>query len=319
MVLVLQVEDVRPHSESGPYADFEAPGYWWTETPCFSEGFGRVKLEGGYGFIDNTGKVVLQLYQNAKGFSEGLAAVADAEVGGRWGYIDKSGALVIPYQFQYAKNFSEGLARVMVKERWGYIDKSGHLVIPAVYDLATDFSGGRAEVRTPGDYGFVYAWIDQKGQRDNSYSSRPPWASKYDWVRPFSEGLAAVGYRGHGGFVDESGKLVLDLGPVLGDSFHEGLASALKGKHWGYINRQGKFIIKPQFKMAQGFSEGRAAVRMGNKWGYVDKAGQLVIPPQFNLPGQFSDGVACVQINESMSSYAYIDKTSRIIWRGPFF
>src|SRR5439155_26449391 len=99
MVLVLQVEDVRPHSESGPYANFEAPGYWWTETPCFSEGFGRVKLDGGYGFIDKTGKVVLQLYQNAMGFSEGLAAVADAEVAGRWGYIDKSGALVVPYQF----------------------------------------------------------------------------------------------------------------------------------------------------------------------------------------------------------------------------
>src|SRR2546430_14877336 len=117
-----QAEKAWSHSEHGPYVNFEAPGYWWAEVPCASEGLGRVKLDDGFGFIDKAGKVVLKGYKETKGFSEGLAAVADKE--GRWGYTDKVGSLVIPYQYEDAQNFSDGLARVLVKNRWGYIDKS---------------------------------------------------------------------------------------------------------------------------------------------------------------------------------------------------
>ena len=348
-VIVLRAEKAWSHSEHGPYANFEAPGFWWTETPCFSEGLGRVKLEKGFGFIDSSGKVVLKYYKDAKGFSEGLAAVMNQE--GRWGYIDKAGSLVIPYQFDGAENFSDGLARVQVKDRWGYLDKSGKLVIPALYDNnSSNFSGGRAYTRTTivtdsGRFEFMHAMIDKNGQIINtdfftrSFSEGLAYAwsltgegalinregrtialeQTYDWVREFSEGVAAVGFNGQGGFIDKTGKLVLKLGQVLADSFHEGLAPALKGKRWGYIDRQGKFIIGPQFDMAQEFSEGLAAVSLRGKWGYIDRFGKMRIPPKLHIPGKFADGLACVQIDESTELYAYIDKSGKIVWKGPFF
>ena len=60
--VVFHAEPGWAHSESGPYADFDAPGFQWTETPRFADGRGRISLGTGYGFIDATGKVVLQLY-----------------------------------------------------------------------------------------------------------------------------------------------------------------------------------------------------------------------------------------------------------------
>ena len=54
----------------------------------------------------------------ASDFSEGVAAV---QIKGKWGYINATGKLVIPAKFDNAGRFSEGLARVQVGDRWGYI------------------------------------------------------------------------------------------------------------------------------------------------------------------------------------------------------
>jgi len=63
----------------------------------------------------------------------GLTSVAEEALfpiyqGGKWGYIDKSGDYVINPQFDYAWDFSEGLARVRIGDRRGYIDKTGMFV-----------------------------------------------------------------------------------------------------------------------------------------------------------------------------------------------
>ena len=85
----------------------------------------------------------------AGNFSEGLAFVINGE--GKVGYIDKTGKLVIPYQYGTvegdAADFSEGLAWVSNGDgKIGYIDKTGKLVIPYQYSRAGDFSEGLARV-----------------------------------------------------------------------------------------------------------------------------------------------------------------------------
>ena len=49
--------------------------------------------------------------------------------------------------------YSEGLARVCNDYDWGFIDKSGTLVIPFKYDEAESFSGGMAKVKLNYKYG----------------------------------------------------------------------------------------------------------------------------------------------------------------------
>src|SRR5664280_1434644 len=46
------------------------------------------------------------------------------------------------------KSKPSGLYRVVVDGKWGFIDRTGALVIPATYDAAGDFSEGLAAVRS---------------------------------------------------------------------------------------------------------------------------------------------------------------------------
>ena len=65
---------------------------------------------------------------------------------GKYGYIDKTGRLVILCKYDLAFNFHEGLAIVVKSRKCGYIDKTGREIVPCEYDEACDFSEGLAMV-----------------------------------------------------------------------------------------------------------------------------------------------------------------------------
>ena len=61
------------------------------------------------------------------------AKLFPASVNGRYGYIDASGRIVVQPQFEGARDFSEGLAAVLLNGKWGFIGPSGKLVIVPEY------------------------------------------------------------------------------------------------------------------------------------------------------------------------------------------
>ena len=73
-------------------------------------------------------------------------SLALVEHDGRLGYVDLDGNLVIPFYFEKAFQFSQGLASTCFQGRWGYIDTHGDIYIPHVFDIASPFEWGRAEV-----------------------------------------------------------------------------------------------------------------------------------------------------------------------------
>jgi hypothetical protein len=118
-----------------------------------------------YGYIDKTGAWVIQpQFWSANPFSEGLAPVAvKTKNGVKIGYVDKTGAWAIQPEFEDARSFSEGLAIVWWNDECGYIDKTGTVVIPIDYQIAGfDFSGGVACV----SYGYSGSpsYIDKTGK-----------------------------------------------------------------------------------------------------------------------------------------------------------
>ena len=65
------------------------------------------------------------------------------------------------------------------------------------------------------------------------------WKSKYDYIEPFHEGLAAVQRNDQWGFVDTTGKEVVPPKYDNVEFFHEGLALVKLKKKFGFIDQQG--------------------------------------------------------------------------------
>lgn len=77
-------------------------------------------------------------------FSEGLKLV---KIDGKYGFIDKTGKIIIKPQFEYAYDFSEGFGRIVAKGKYGFIDKTGKIIIKPQFDDAWNFSDGLAKVK----------------------------------------------------------------------------------------------------------------------------------------------------------------------------
>lgn len=209
----------------------------WYEASDFSEGLACVGYNGNStGYIDKTGNMVIpQMWWSGTKFQNGIAKVKydprpeDACTGGgsiwaddyyidkagnvmrpndfealirvyqkgKFGYMDKNKKLIVPYQWQSAEAFSEGLASVRKDGLSGYIDISGKMVIPYQWEYSRDFSNGRAVVEQDGKYGFI----------DTTGKLVIP--CHWDSVKDFNEGLATVRKNGKYGCIDIMGNVVI--------------------------------------------------------------------------------------------------------------
>ena len=99
-----------------------------------------MKKADGYYLVDDKGKKIgKQKYEDARLFLEadGYAAV---KVDGKWGFVDKTGKMVIEPQFADAHSFANGYAAIKKNGKWGFIDENGEIVIRAQFEDARDFN-----------------------------------------------------------------------------------------------------------------------------------------------------------------------------------
>jgi hypothetical protein len=222
-------------------------------------------------------------------------------IGDKRGFIDGSGALVIPAMFDSAGSFHEGLARVEVgvvqtgrsfdhsDSTWGFIDETGAFVAEPVFDYAGDMHEGRASVRVDRRYGF----IDATGE----LVLPAIWSGR---VGEFSDGRASVDLgRDRLGYLDLDGQLVISLHDVdNGDpgTFSDGRVRVSRTDDTtAYLDRDGELVFElGEDSFGREFREGLAAVRVGKAWGFVDTSGAFVIEPQLEFAWGFYEGLAVV-------------------------
>jgi WG containing repeat len=116
-------------------------------------------------YIDKKGKVVRPIHEGKSpegeqsvrdfAFKNGLALISAQ---GKWGYMDRTGKVVIKPQYQSAKHFSEGLAVVNDSENGSfYIDKTGKPISSNRFDDCGEFQNGAGLVKISGKMGYINA------------------------------------------------------------------------------------------------------------------------------------------------------------------
>ncbi len=255
----------------------------------FSEGLATIWNDGLLGYIDRKGRLAIRLDKpnviGIRPFSEGLAAFRIYDGKWQWGFIDKSGNVVIEPTLYAVGDFREGLARAMNPHEtphWGFIDKTGEFVIkPRFHVAGLQFSEGLAAVRLKNDWGY----INKKGE----IVIEP----QFKWAEPFSEGLAFVKVWGDKyGCIDKTGKMVIQPQFAFAEKFCEGLAAVVMDDD-------------PTDWECEGM-------------GFIDKNGQFVIDLLPNELQDFRNGLARVEIwpdEQEEPTYGYIDKTGAWVWK----
>ncbi len=174
-----------------------------------------------YGYINQEGKEIPPIYQEARFFQGGLAAVKEK---GKWGVIDTAGQYVVPptYRDVGAQPSPQGLLAVKGnKNLWGFINGAGDVVIPPTYKaVSPTFSGGYAAVQ---DENKKWGFVDDLGNEVIA----PKFA---EVLAPFSEGLAAVKTVDGNGYIRTDGSLAFMADYDLLYPFHDGIAEIRKGE-----------------------------------------------------------------------------------------
>lgn len=270
-----------------------------------------VRVRGRWGYINKSGDVVIKpKWAGVDEFAEGRGRITVMKnYQPLYGFIDTAGNVVITPRFTSAcLAFSEGLCAVSEGGDYGFIDTGGDYKIKPQFEYADDFRDGRALVNVDGKTGYIDA------------SGTTVIEAKYDeMAHSFSEGLAAVKIDDKYGYIDTKGRIVIAPIYAVADDFHEGLAPvAIAGTpfRYGYIDRMGKTVIEPQFDDARRFSEDLAAARLpGGKFGFIDKTGKMKIEPEYERAHAFASGFAavCVKPPDFPDSCGYIDKTGTLV------
>lgn len=182
------------------------------------------------------------IYDELSHFSEGLAAVCRK---GKWGYIDTTGREVIECRFDDCRAFYNGVAQVCEREGswneqyteiadacWGMIDKTGKYLISPIYN-SISYSSEESVLGETREGTWIFIGLD----------GQPLFTQEFTDALPFEDGIAVVEQNGRWGAIDRQGNTII---PFLYDFltlFFDGYAVAEKNGERFYINQSGERVI----------------------------------------------------------------------------
>lgn len=270
-------------------------------------------------------------YDQVGHFHESLAPV---RIGDRWGFIDRDGRTVVPFEFSGIRRGRDGRFGVQKGGKWGFVNSSGEMVIAPQYDDVGSFKDGVAPALKNGRWGFVTPLgdietpflFDAVGPRQGLVFPAMGGVSRIEpgaWRIMFaSPGLQPVAINGPLGEQDVSLRVWFRTGSqnatrVSGFSENIAVASVDNGQAQveyyegpGALVRGGSDGI---FQSIRRNSEGwAAATRDGQSWGYIDEAGKFWDPGSLQGAREFSMGVAPVK---SSGKWGYMTKQRRYALR----
>ena len=257
-----------------------------------------------WGFIDDRGKIAIApRYEAVLPFSEGLAG---AKREGRWGYVNRSGAEVIPFLYKTVQGFHGGVAIVntgSAEHPVGVIDATGSWVTEPMFRGLTAGDGPNGLLFGQKEPASGLTFYDRSGNLV---------LGPYSLAFPFAEGRARVKSKNGEWIIDSAGNFIAKQSVALeGIRFSDGLIAIRRDRKLGYMDVDGNIAIEPRFDQGGEFSEGLAPVQIEGHWVFIDKSGatKAELPPDVIFAEPLSDGLSlATSAAQPDRKFGYIDK-----------
>lgn len=321
----IMLEDLLPHGYSGCVratlpggqmaivstdgSERRLPVTWAEKV---SNGYARFCIQGRW-TINDPGEHVntLEIFANEQSLqpflSFGVSATSKTFMekairiaGGKWGYVDSTGRVIIQPVYEGAKASRKATGIVKQNKKWGLIDMQNRTIIPCTYDALNYLGTDTSVLVTAQANGIRYGYIDRNGNI----------AIPADLKLSKSLGNGFIGFSrtGKWGVMRTNGQIVCgeEYREIL--PFSEGFAAVKKGNRWGYIDTNGTEVVEPVYERAGNYRNGMARVVTKSRWGYIDKEGRLVVEAVFLQAGDFAGGAAPVRTREG---YGLTDKDGK--------
>lgn len=327
-----------PAFENGKWGYIHTNGAWSIEPKYELAGYFSNDLDAGW----------IETSMNT-GEPNVLAAV---RIGGKFGYIDRAGKMIIEPQFKAASAFHDGLARVEDANGIGFIDRNGKMVLRVpknktwgdfqnqmaismtrpwgAFPESEKFVPAMGFIDTSGAEGIAPRFEDAKDFYEElaAVKEEGKWGyinglgkwvvkPKFEWANEFSEGLAAVKEEGKVCFINHIGRRMIEGDFEIAGYFSEGLCPVKINGKWGYINRLGNVVIEPKYEEANTFFANRSAVKVNGKFGYIDRTGKMIIEPVYANANIFAGYLARVTVEPARpdgTNAIYINRDGQVIW-----
>jgi len=214
-----------------------------------------------YALINNKSELISDYkFQEISKLSDGLIKVlaySNSFGESKWGFINEKGKTAIDFKFTYEpSDFVNGFAIYKSKsKKFGYINKSGNIVIKSDFELASHFNNRYAIVKTEMKFennvlNQGYKIIDTEGNIIHNLG-------KYKVEKSFEEyadlkiednNMIRIQYKEKRGLLDVNSMIVKLTKFNRINSFNSGLALVMfyenNIKYSGYINPKGELLFK---------------------------------------------------------------------------
>jgi len=253
-----------------------------------------------FSHLDND---TMRVWPKAK-LSHGLLRVKHRK-SSRFGYVDTSGKLLIPFTYTWARDFKEGHALVGIRDGdyvintsgeelrsfWGYDIKSANNIIFETYDknwsvrtvdtVLFELETG-CEVRSIiRDSLFIIKCSDEEYLVDIQGKRV---LSEYDGFSYVTNSNYIITYKNKkSGIISSTGELICP--PIYHKIgiYREGYRSVRRDSLSGFIDNFGREVIPMQYRYVDWFANSKAIVNYKGKFGIIDTTGSYIIKPTFDF------------------------------------
>ena len=300
----------------GKWRLFDHYGYPKTQVEYESwqpmqDGLIAVQRQGKWGFVNRYGvEIISPIYDAVAPFKNGLARVTffgeDGLINrqGEWQAYPLAGRILHydnrvmltksgrQYQLRHFDGELIYFTNNRLEPRGSYYaetDTAGHLVrLVSPQGTLEEPTTGRKAMMNGGAGLVIFRQNGRYGFKD--HRGRIIVANRYEAVRPFFNGLAAVQINKKWGFIDRYEHLVVQ--PVYDSvaDFSNGYCLTWQGGTVGALDRHGKVLIRHEYEEIIPLPDKRFKVKRNGRWGLLDERGRVVVQPTYDRLTPVSQG-----------------------------